>query len=113
MLAARTVVTHNASQMQRTRSPLKTATIPSLRVDPDLRQAAEDVLLDGESLSNFVEHSIRSQVERRLAQREFVARGLASRDAARRTGKYVSAGDVLKGLKRKLARAKAGAKASG
>jgi predicted transcriptional regulator len=90
---------------------MKTATFPSLRVDPDLRQAAEDVLLDGESLSWFVEQSIRSEIERRLAQREFVARGLASRDEARRTGKYVSSGEVLKGLKKKLARAKAATKA--
>jgi predicted transcriptional regulator len=90
---------------------MKTATFPSLRVDPDLRQAAEDVLLDGESLSNFVEQSIRSQIERRIAQREFVARGLSSREEARRTGKYVSSGEVLKGLKKKLARAKAASKA--
>ena len=89
---------------------MKTATFPSLRVDPDLRQAAEEVLLDGESLSGFVEQSIRSQIERRMAQREFVARGLASREEARRTGKYVSSGEVLKGLKKKLARAKAASK---
>jgi predicted transcriptional regulator len=89
---------------------MKTATFPSLRVDPDLRQAAEDVLADGESLSGFVEQSIRAQIERRLADREFIARGLASRDAARRTGKYHPAGDVLKGLKKKLASAKADSK---
>lgn len=89
---------------------MKTATIPSLRVDPDLREAAENVLTDGESLSSFVEHSIRAQIERRLAEREFIARGLASRDAARRTGNYISADDVLKGLKKKLARAKADSK---
>ncbi len=56
---------------------MKTATFPSLRVDPDLRQAAEVVLQDGESLSSFVEQSIRESVERRQAQREFIARGLA------------------------------------
>ncbi len=90
---------------------MKTATFPSLRVDPDLRQAAEEVLLEGESLSWFVEQSIRSQIERRLAQREFIARGLANREEARATGKYASAGEVLKGLKKKLARAKAPTKA--
>jgi predicted transcriptional regulator len=90
---------------------MKTATFPSLRVDPDLRQAAENVLADGESLSSFVEQSIRAQVDRRVANREFIARGLASRDEARRTGKYASASNVLKGLKKSLTRAKAKAKA--
>lgn len=73
---------------------MKTATIPSLRVAPELRQAAESVLDDGESLSSFVEQSIRSGIERRRLQREFVARGLASRDEARRTGEYYAAEDV-------------------
>ena len=62
-------------------------------------------------LSGFVEQSIRSQIERRIAQREFVARGLASREEARRTGKYVPSGEVLKGLKKWLACAKATTKA--
>ena len=73
---------------------MKTATIPSLRVDPELRHAAESVLQDGESLSSFVEQSIRSNVEHRRMQKEFIARGLASRDEARRTGEYYSSDDV-------------------
>lgn len=44
---------------------MKTATIPALRVTPDLRQAAQSVLREGETLSGFVEESLRSQVERR------------------------------------------------
>ena len=73
---------------------MKTATIPSLRVDPELRQAAESVLKDGESLSSFVEQSIRSNVEHRRLQKEFIARGLASRDEARGTGEYYSSDEV-------------------
>lgn len=86
---------------------MKTATLPSLRVDPALRQAADDVPLEGESLSSFVEQSARAQVERRLAQREFIARCLNSRAAARRTGAYVPSDAVLKGLEKRLMRAKA------
>ena len=41
-------------------------------------------------------------VERRRVQGEFVARGLRSRDEARRTGDYVDADVVLDGLQRKL-----------
>jgi len=90
---------------------MKTATFPSLRVDPDLRQAAEEVLQDGESLSSFVEQSIRESVERRQAQREFIARGLRSRDGARRAGAYVMSDTVIGRLEKMLARAKASAKA--
>jgi predicted transcriptional regulator len=74
--------------------PMKSASIPSLRVEPELRKAAESVLRDGESLSSFVEQSLRAHVTRRQLQNEFVARGLASRDEARRTGEYVDA-DVV------------------
>lgn len=86
---------------------MKTATIPSLRVDPELRQAAESVLQNGESLSSFVEQSLRANIERRRAQQEFLARGLASRDEARRTGEYHAADDVLRELDEMRAEAKA------
>ncbi|WP_165371494.1 YlcI/YnfO family protein [Pseudolysobacter antarcticus] len=85
---------------------MKTATFPSLRVDAALRQAAEEVLLEGETLSSFVEQSVRANIERRQWQDEFVARGLASRDKARRTGLYVSSATVLKGLASRLTKAK-------
>ena len=77
---------------------MKTATIPSLRVDPALRQAAESVLHEGESLSRFVEQSLRKQIEQRQAQQAFIARGLANRDEAHRTGEYLEADQVLREL---------------
>ena len=90
---------------------MKTATIPSLRVDPELRHAAESVLQDGETLSGFVELSLRANIERRRLQQEFVARGLASREQARLTGEYYPAEDVQRELEAMLtqAEAKAGA----
>ncbi len=77
---------------------MKNSTIPSLRVTPELRAAAESVLENGETLSSFVEHSLRLQIERRQSQREFIARGLASREEARRSGEYHDADDVLREL---------------
>ncbi|SAL87217.1 prevent-host-death protein [Caballeronia choica] len=65
---------------------MKTATLPSVRIEPELREAAESVLSDGESLSAFVEQSIRANIERRRLQGDFVARGLASRDRAKENG---------------------------
>jgi len=85
---------------------MKSATFPSLRVDPGLREAAESVLHEGESLSSFVEQSVRAQIEKRRLQDEFVARGLASRDSARRSGEYVSSSSVLKRLESRLIKAK-------
>jgi predicted transcriptional regulator len=85
---------------------MKTATIPSLRVAPALRQAAEDVLHEGETLSGFVESALRAQIELRQAQEEFIARGLASRDKAKASGRYVSSAAVLKRLQGRLAKAK-------
>lgn len=85
---------------------MKTASIPSLRVAPDLRKAAESVLQEGETISSFVEQSLRANIERRQLQQEFIARGLASRDEAKRTGEYYSEDEVLQELDGILQKAK-------
>lgn len=74
---------------------MKTATIPALRVEPKLRLAAESVLAENETLSSFVEESLRANIEKRLHHEAFIARALASRDEAKRTGEYYSAESVL------------------
>lgn len=84
---------------------MKTATLPSLRVAPALRSAAESVLQVGESLSSFVEQAVRASVAERQMQHEFVTRGLAARDAAKASQVYVAAGDVLQQLETKLKKA--------
>lgn len=81
---------------------MKTATMPALRVDPQLREEAESVLGENETLSAFMESALRDGIARRRLQREFVARGLASRDDARRTGEYVDAADVQSELESML-----------
>ncbi len=85
---------------------MKTAAIPAVRVPPELRQAAEELLADGETLSGFVEDAVRRNVEYRKAQAAFIERGLASRDAARTSGRYVKAATVLGKIKRRLAKAR-------
>jgi predicted transcriptional regulator len=82
----------------------KTSTIPPLRVSESVRTAAEAALMEGETLSGFVLESIQFNIQRRSMQQEFVARGLAARDEARRTGEYVSADEVLAGLDKTLSR---------
>ena len=85
---------------------MKTATIPSLRVAPALREAAENVLREGETLSGFVEAALRAQISQRQMQDQFVARGLASRDLARKTGRYLPATAVVDELAAQLKQAK-------
>lgn len=85
---------------------MKTAAIPAVRVPPELRQAAEELLVDGETLSGFVEDAVRRNVEFRRAQEAFVTRGLASREAARTSGRYVKATTVLGKLNRRLMKAR-------
>ena len=77
---------------------MKTATIPALRVEPKLREAAQSVLSEGETLSSFVEESLRANIARRLHNQAFIARGLASRDEAKKTQEYYSAESVLSEL---------------
>ncbi len=84
---------------------MKSATIPALRVEPKLRQAVEQSLKSGETLSSFMEQALREQIKRRKIQAEFIARGLKSRDKAEQTGEYYSAEDVLAGLDTMLAEA--------
>jgi predicted transcriptional regulator len=81
--------------MQRKEANMKTASLPSLRVDPELRQDAESVLHQGETLSSFMEQALRASIQSRKSQQEFIARGLASRDEARKTGEYFAADEVL------------------
>lgn len=85
---------------------MKTATIPSLRVEPELRQAAEALLKEGETLSGFVEEAVRRNVEYRRAQQAFIERGLAARQAARESGEYVTATAVLDKLTQRVQRAR-------
>ena len=89
---------------------MKTSTIPSVRVEPELREQLESVLQAGETLSSFVETSVRETVQRRVEQAEFVKRGIASLEAARRSGEYVEAAAVVAKLQARLGRAKSKAR---
>ena len=86
---------------------MKTSSMPSLRVDPELRHDAESVLREGETLSSFMEQALRASIQSRRVQKEFIARGLASRDEAKRTGEYFAAEDVLSEMEDMLSQAKA------
>jgi predicted transcriptional regulator len=86
---------------------MTTESLPSVPVEPEFLAKVESVLAEGESVAEFVEAAVRASVERRRVQSEFVARGLRSRDEAKRTGDYVDADDVVAGLQDRLDDARA------
>jgi hypothetical protein len=81
---------------------MKTAAIPSIRIEPELRADLEAVLYEGESLSSFVETSVRKAVEYRRVQADFHSRGQASWKDFQRTGVSYSVDEVLGKLQAKV-----------
>ena len=85
---------------------MKTATLPALRVQPEVRDAVESNLEAGETLSSFVEQAVLERLERRRYQSEFIARGLVAHDDARETNRYISSDEVMAKLSAMLQKAK-------
>jgi len=81
---------------------MKSATLPPVRVDDELRAAAESVLAEGESLSNFIEATVRRAVDYRRVQAQFLERGQMAAEHYRTTGVSYSADEVLASLQHKL-----------
>ena len=76
--------------------------LPPVRVHDDLRNAVESVLAEGETLSSFIESTVRSAVEYRRVQADFHARGQAAFEHYKRTGITHSTEEVLARLQAKL-----------
>ena len=85
---------------------MKTSALPPLRVDPALRNEAEQLLKEGETLSSFMLEALSLNIERRKAQQDFLSRGLVSAAKARESGDYVPVSRVLTKLATRLAKAK-------
>ena len=81
---------------------MKTSSFPSLRVEPELREAAESVLREGETLTSLIETSVRETIQRRRQQEEFIARGLRAREETQRTGITHAAEAVHSEMQRRL-----------
>lgn len=81
---------------------MKSATIPSVRVEPEFRAEIEAALKEGETLSEFVEESVRENARRRRVQSEFIARGIRALEEAKATNNYVDSEVVVARLQSKL-----------
>lgn len=81
---------------------MKTAVIPQVRIEPELRAELESALRPGETLSEFVEASVRSALEYRRVQTAFHARGQAAWEAHQRGAETHSADEVVADLRSRL-----------
>ncbi len=78
---------------------VRTATFPSVRTTPATRELAESVLNAGETLSQFIEDSLKRNIERRQADKAFIAKGLKARDDAKQSGQYVTVAHTMARLR--------------
>lgn len=88
----------DATQMQHNLC-MKTAILPQVRVEPELRADLESVLREGETLSEFLEATVRSAVEHRRVENEFHARADAAWAHFQQTGEAYPAEDVVAELR--------------
>jgi hypothetical protein len=83
-------------------SAMKSAVIPQIRVEPALRAELESVLQPGETLTEFVELTVRNAIAFRRVQTAFHARAQAASEEYHRTGVSVPVEAVLERLQSKL-----------
>ncbi len=86
---------------------MKTATLPSLRVEPEVREKLESILTEGETVSAFIEMSVRESIRRRQLRAEFLKRGMDALARFENDGVSASTEEVLGRLEAKLEAAKA------
>ena len=76
----------------------KRSTLPPVRVDEDLRAAAERVLGEAETLSGLIETALRAEIAHRQARASFLKRGIEAGKRARASGQWYAADEVLERL---------------
>ena len=81
---------------------MKSAVIPQIRVEPALRSELESVLQPGETLTEFVESTVRNAIAFRRVQTSVHARAQAASEEYHRTGVSVPVETVLERLQSKL-----------
>lgn len=81
---------------------MKTVQLSPVRLTAAVREQIESVLLEGETLSHFVEQAAIDAARRRKAQQDFVARGRASLARALESGESYAADEVLDAMKSRI-----------
>lgn len=78
---------------------MRTATLPAVRVSPDTRSLIESVLREDETLSTFIEQTLKEQALRRKADHAFYARGLTAAKRIDEGGKTYTLDEVMVSLR--------------
>ena len=86
---------------------MKTSSLPPVRVDAEFRAEAESVLHDGESLTGFIEATVRRAVEHRLIQAAFEAGARKSLAKYKRTGVSHTVDETFDKLEAKIKKRRA------
>lgn len=87
---------------------MKTATLPAVRVAPEVRELVESVLKEGESLSMFIEETVKKQAQWRKEDEAFYAEA-ARRSALLKAGKMktITAEESIRRLRTRIEKKKA------
>ena len=87
---------------------MKTATLPAVRVAPAVRALIESVLKDGESLSTFIEETVKKHAQWRREDEAFYAEA-ARRSALLKAGKMktITAEESIRRLRAQIEKKKA------
>jgi len=81
---------------------MKTAMLPPVRVPESLREDAESVLAEGETLSSFIQASVAQAIEQRRLKAAFDQRADDALAHYQRTGEFHPADEVVGRLQGKL-----------
>ncbi len=87
---------------------MRTATLPAVRVSPDTRSLIESVLREDETLSTFIEQTLKQQALQRKEDAAFYAEALR-RSGLVKSGKMktITAEESIRRLREQLAKKKA------
>lgn len=85
---------------------MKTSTLPAVRVTPEVRALIESVLKDGESLSTFIEETVKRQAHWRKEDEAFYARAAKASQNLRDGGKFYTAEESIARLRAQVQRAR-------
>ena len=85
---------------------MKTATLPAVRVAPQVRELIESVLHEGESLSTFIEDAARTHAQWRKEDEAFHTRAAKAAQNLRDGGKFYTAEESIARLRALVQRAR-------
>lgn len=85
---------------------MRTATLPAVRVSPDTRSLIESVLKEGETLSTFIEETVKKHAAWRKEDEFFHARAALASKRLAEGGKFFTAEESIARLRAQVRRAR-------